>query len=113
MNELWPEEIRAPLGARMLEVVWSDGSTSQHSHRILRGFCPCAECQGHVGPVGWVGRDTQSLALSEIEPVGNYGVRLVWEDGHGAGIYTFVFLQQLRLVEHEPAEVLQGITFQR
>ncbi len=49
-----PVEIRAPKGARLLEVVWSDGSTSLYEHLVLRAFCPCAHCQGHQGPVQWL-----------------------------------------------------------
>jgi len=49
-----PVELRAPRGARRLEIDWADGETSAYRHAILRGFCPCAHCQGHHGPVRWV-----------------------------------------------------------
>lgn len=95
-----PNEIRAPRGARVMEVDWSDGRTVRYPHLLLRGFCPCAHCQGHQGPIRWAGEDLpeDALELSELEEVGNYALRLGWADGHSTGIYTFVFLGELAQV---------------
>ncbi|MBZ0116576.1 MAG: DUF971 domain-containing protein [Sandaracinaceae bacterium] len=101
-----PIELRAPRGARVLEIDWSDGTTARYPHVLLRGFCPCAHCQGHHGPVRWVeGTEQADLELAEVEEVGNYAVRLGWGDGHSTGIYTFAFLRELAaLAELDPAE---------
>ena len=97
MNEApIPVELRAPRGARRLEIDWADGTTSAYRHAILRGFCPCAHCQGHHGPVGWVvGAEEMNLELTEVAEVGNYAFGLTWGDGHNTGIYTFRFLREL------------------
>jgi DUF971 family protein len=102
-----PTELRAPAGARWMEIDWADGSSSRIHHAILRGFCPCAHCQGHQGPIRWVeGADAGDLELTHLEEVGNYALRLVWGDGHGTGIYTFRFLRTLGAIgSAEPAEV--------
>ena len=100
-----PVELRAPDGARRMEIVWSDGETTAYRHVVLRGFCPCATCQGHHGPVEWVEGDFD-LELESIEPVGHYAVQLAWGDGHATGIYTFDFLRGLAEVgEADPADV--------
>lgn len=102
-----PVELRAPKGARRMEIDWADGTTSAYRHAILRGFCPCAHCQGHHGPVAWVdGAEAMNLELTDIQPVGNYAFQLTWGDGHSTGIYSFRFLRALAEVgEAEPAEV--------
>lgn len=90
---LEPEEVRAPHGARQMEIDWNDGHRTLLPHRVLRGFCPCAECQGHDGPIRF--RDGGDLELVDLEPVGNYALRLVWGDRHATGIYSFRFLREL------------------
>jgi len=91
-----PVELHAPRGAVVLEIVWSDGVRSAFSHRLLRGFCPCAYCQGHQGPIRWADSAPDAeLTLADIEEVGNYAIRLGWADGHTTGIYSFRFLRQL------------------
>ncbi len=86
-------ELRAPKGARVIEIDWADGVTSKLPHEILRGFCPCAHCQGHQGPVEF--REGGNLELADIEEVGTYALRLVWGDGHGTGLYSFRLLRDL------------------
>ena len=88
-----PRTVRAPEGGRQMEIDWADGHTSLHPHRILRGFCPCAHCQGHQGPIRF--QEGGDLELRGIEESGQYALRLVWGDGHATGIYAFSFLRDL------------------
>lgn len=114
MSEATPTELRAPEGARRMEIDWSDGVTSAFHHRILRGFCPCAHCQGHHGPVGWVdAAETADLNLTSVEPVGHYAVKLAWGDGHNTGIYTFRFLRALAEVGECTVAEVRGRSFTR
>ncbi len=76
--------------ARTLGVEWSDGHASRYAVRDLRLACPCAHCvQEWTGEVvvkpETIPADVHPLA---IEPVGNYGLRVQWSDGHDTGIYT-------------------------
>ncbi|MEM8606346.1 MAG: DUF971 domain-containing protein [Myxococcota bacterium] len=91
--DITPVELRAPRGARVMEIDWADGHTGTYPHEVLRGFCPCAHCQGHEGPIRFV--DGGDLNLEDVQPVGNYAVRLVWGDGHQTGIYSFRYLRAL------------------
>jgi DUF971 family protein len=88
-----PTEVRAPRGARIMEISFEDGHEAVYPHERLRGYCPCATCQGHDGPIQFVpGGD---LELRDIAEVGNYALRLSWGDGHSTGIYSFTYLRQL------------------
>lgn len=88
-----PIEVRAPRGAEVMEIVFEDGHVGVYPHEVLRGFCPCAVCQGHQGPIRFVsGGNTELTDLGEI---GDYALRLTWGDGHSTGIYTFRFLREL------------------
>lgn len=112
-----PEEVRAPRGARLLEILWSDGSETRHPHRVLRGLCPCAHCQGHQGPIVWVeATDTlgdAGLELVSLEEVGSYGLRLDWGDGHTTGIYAFRYLRQLGALADADDAALRAARFGR
>ncbi len=88
-----PVELRAPQGARLMEIDWADGHTGSYPHELLRGFCPCAHCQGHDGPIRFI--EGGSLELQDVQQVGNYAVRLVWADSHQTGIYSYRFLRAL------------------
>lgn len=92
-SEITPIELRAPTGARVMEIDWEDGHKSLYPHEVLRGYCPCATCQGHQGPIRYVAGG--NLELAEIDEVGNYAVRLLWGDGHGTGLYSFRLLRAL------------------
>jgi DUF971 family protein len=88
-----PTNVKAPHRARELAIDWADGVKSSYPHEILRGFCPCATCQGHSGKISFV--SGQNLELRELEQVGNYALGLTWADGHSTGIYSFRFLRAL------------------
>ncbi|MCG8554737.1 MAG: DUF971 domain-containing protein [Proteobacteria bacterium] len=91
-QQLTPVEVRAPRGAQQVDIRWASGDTTTYSFELLRGYCPCASCQGHQGPITFVGGDSSELL--EIEEIGNYALRLVWPDC-GSGLYTYRFLRQL------------------
>lgn len=90
------KKVMSPRGARTTRIEWGDGHVGVYPHEILRGYCPCAGCQGHSGTIAFVppGGDVQ-LELDRIDPVGNYALQLVWFDGHGSGLYSFKYLRAL------------------
>lgn len=59
----------------------------------LRGWCPCAGCQGHGGDKRYV--HSANTDLEKITVVGNYALQMQWGDGHETGIYTYVYVRAL------------------
>ena len=87
--------IRSPRGARTTEIDWADGHKSVYPHEILRGYCPCAGCQGHSGTISFIEQSGTALEIDDFEPVGNYALRIQWFDGHGSGLYSYTYLRSL------------------
>lgn len=100
-QEARPVEIRAPQGGTAVEIDWDDGQSTRYSYRLLRGYCPCANCQGHQGTLRFV--DGDSSELRDIEEVGDYALRFVWPDC-GTGIYTFPHLRLLATLDESTLE---------
>ncbi len=88
-----PRHLHAPHGATELEITWADGHKTLFPHRILRGYCPCATCQGHGGAVSFI--EPGHVEIRELQAVGNYALSFQWSDGHASGIYSFRWLRAL------------------
>ncbi len=88
-----PVEVRRRADARQMSVSWSDGHESEFPFAYLRGWCPCAACQGHGGEKRYV--HAENTDLEKIAVVGNYALQLHWGDGHETGIYAYTYLHQL------------------
>jgi DUF971 family protein len=103
-----PTGVRAPHGATELEISWGDAKKISYPHEILRGFCPCASCQGHSGTIRFV--PDGNLELRELAQVGNYALGLTWGDGHNTGIYSYRYLRALgELLEAQGAEGVKAL----
>jgi DUF971 family protein len=90
-----PLEIKLRRSARLLEVTFDDGSRFELPFEYLRVYSPSAEVKGH-GP----GQETlvlgkEAVGVRAIEPVGQYAVKLVFDDGHDTGLYTWKYLYEL------------------
>jgi DUF971 family protein len=90
-----PTEIRLRRASRLLEVAFDDGTRFELPFEFLRVHSPSAEVKGH-GP----GQETlvvgkQAVGVRAIEPVGQYAVRLVFDDGHDTGLYSWKYLHEL------------------
>jgi DUF971 family protein len=95
-KKLTPLAIRSPRGGRTTEIDWADGHKSTYPHTILRGYCPCAGCQGHSGTISFVEHpDGPALEIDEMHSVGNYALQIDWVDGHTSGIYSYKHLRSL------------------
>jgi DUF971 family protein len=93
-------ELKLHQVSRVLEVAFEDGTRQDMRCEYLRVFSPSAEVRGH-GPgqeVLQVGKE--NVNITAIEPVGNYGVKLVFDDGHDTGIYSWAVLHELA-VQHD------------
>ena len=88
-----PTLLKAPHGATETESVWADGHRSLLPNALLRGYCPCAHCQGHGGTISYVAGG--NCEIREIERVGSYALTFAWGDQHTTGIYSFKYLRAL------------------
>ncbi|WP_394829503.1 gamma-butyrobetaine hydroxylase-like domain-containing protein [Pendulispora albinea] len=88
-------KVRSPRGASVTEIDWGDGHKGIYPHDILRGYCPCAGCQGHGTTIQFIACSGVQLELEDIEPVGNYALLLKWFDGHSSGLYSYRYLRAL------------------
>ncbi len=98
-----PTGVKAPHGARVMEITWADGEKTTLLHEILRGYCPCAHCQGHGGTLQFV--PGGNLEVREIEQVGEYALKFTWGDRHDSGIYTYRYLRALGSATRETPPV--------
>lgn len=95
MTTFLPTEIRRLPETNRLRIVWSDGHDAEYDYDYLRGYCPCAGCQGHSSANVSFHRPAASVTPLAIEPVGNYAVAFQWSDAHATGIYRFDFLRRI------------------
>jgi len=93
MPSFYPTEINHAKSAAVVRITWDDGHVGEYGEKYLRGYCPCALCQGHGAQIKFV--DVPDAKLAEIRPVGNYAIEMRWFDGHSTGIYTFDYLRSL------------------
>ena len=95
MDEPIPTEVRLRTRSRLLEVAYGPDERYELPFEYLRVYSPSAEVRGH-GP----GQETLQLGKHEVgvkavEPVGRYAVRIVFDDGHDTGLYTWGYLREL------------------
>jgi DUF971 family protein len=90
-----PTEIKLRTASRLLEVSFDDGARFELSFEYLRVFSPSAEVQGHGGGEGALVTGKQHVGIRHIEPVGNYALRLHFDDGHDTGLYSWSVLHDL------------------
>lgn len=90
-----PTEIKLHRKSRLLEVSFEDGSRYSLPCEYLRVYSPSAEVRGHGPGQEVLQLGKEQVNIERIEPVGNYAVRLVFDDGHASGLYSFGFLHEL------------------
>ncbi|MFO1035573.1 MAG: DUF971 domain-containing protein [Geminicoccaceae bacterium] len=93
--EAWPVEIRVKRADRRLEIDFDDGSTFSLPAELLRVESPSAEVQGHTASQKVTVAGKSGVAITSVEQVGNYALRILFDDGHATGIYTFPYLYRL------------------
>ncbi len=91
----WPTELRLKSAERMLTVSFDDGSRFDLPAEFLRVESPSAEVQGHTPAQKRLVHGKRDVAITRVDPVGNYAVRLTFDDGHDSGIYSWTLLHRL------------------
>ena len=80
---------------RELEIVFDDGACFSIPAELLRVYSPSAEVRGHWGQGAKLEIDTPDVAILEMRPVGQYAVKIVFDDGHDSGLYDWRYLYDL------------------
>ena len=88
-------EIRLRRASRVLEVSFADGSRFELPFGYLRVHSPSAEVKGHGPGQEVLVLGKESVGIRAVEPVGQYAVKLVFDDGHDTGLYTWKYLHEL------------------
>ncbi len=91
----WPSELRLKNAGARLAVTYDSGDVHELSAEFLRVESPSAEVKGH-GPgqeVTVAGKE--NVRIVRLEPVGNYAVRIVFDDGHSTGLYSWDYLHRI------------------
>ena len=91
----WPSEIKLKKAERRLEVRFDDGSAFALPAEYLRVESPSAEVQGHGTGNKTIVPGKRNVAITSLEPVGNYAVRIIFSDGHDSGLFTWETLYRL------------------
>jgi len=94
---VWPVEIRLAKDRRSLSIAFDDGANFTLSAELLRVTSPSAEVQGHSEAERKTVGGKRNVGILSVDPVGNYAVRIGFDDMHNTGIYSWAFLHDLGL----------------
>ena len=90
-----PDEVRLKEKGKRLELNYASGERLSLAAEYLRVESPSAEVQGHGPGESITVAGKRDVAISRLEPVGNYAIRIVFDDGHSTGLYTWTYLSEL------------------
>lgn len=81
--------------AKTLEIKFNDGVTAMLTAESLRVFSPSAEVRGHSPEQSVLQSGKKQVGIDKIEAIGNYAIRIKFDDGHDTGIYSWEYLREL------------------
>jgi len=94
-GDAWPLQIRVLRAEKALEIDFDDGTSFRYPAELLRVESPSAEVQGHSPAQKVTLAGKRQVGISALEQVGNYAVRVLFDDGHSTGIYSWPYLYRL------------------
>ncbi len=101
MTTRWPTELRLSKDRRTLTIAFDDGAHFDLSAELLRVTSPSAEVQGHSAAERKTVGGKRNVTILSVDAVGNYAVRLAFDDMHSTGIYSWTFLHDLGVNAHK------------
>ena len=90
-----PSGLRLRRRSKLLEVSWPDGVVHELPCEYLRVLSPSAEVRGHGDGERILQTGKKHVNITNVEAVGNYAVKLTFDDGHDTGLYTWAYLREL------------------
>jgi DUF971 family protein len=97
----WPIEIRLKQAEKALEIDFDDGACFRLPAEYLRVESPSAEVQGHGPSQKQLVTGRARVGISAVEPVGNYAIRITFDDRHDTGIYSWTYLYLLGVEQEQ------------
>jgi DUF971 family protein len=97
----WPVEIRLKTAEKALEIDFDDGSRFRFPAELLRVESPSAEVQGHGPSQKQIVAGRRHVGILALEPVGNYAIRIKFDDLHDTGIFSWAYLYELGLKQDQ------------
>jgi DUF971 family protein len=94
-NQLQATEIKLRTRTRVLEVAFGDGARFELPFEYLRTHSPSAEVKGHGPGQEVLVLGKRDVGIHAVEPVGLYAVKLVFDDGHDSGLFSWKYLREL------------------
>ena len=91
----WPSELRLNAEKDVLTVTFESGASAALAAEYLRVESPSAEVQGHGPLEKTIVPRKRRVKIRRLEPVGRYAIRIVFDDGHDTGLYTWAYLLEL------------------
>ncbi|HTQ15721.1 MAG TPA: DUF971 domain-containing protein [Rhizomicrobium sp.] len=108
--DAWPKELRLSPDKATLTVSFEDGARYALGAEYLRVESPSAEVQGHTAAQKQTVAGKRGVKIAGLEPVGNYAVRILFDDGHDTGLYSWSWLHELgRDRERKWADYLKAL----
>jgi DUF971 family protein len=93
--KIYPLEIKLHQASKLLEIKFSNLTECMLSCEFLRVYSPSAEVKGHGPGQEILQIHKENVVIENIEPIGQYAIKLVFSDGHDTGIYTWNYLYEL------------------
>ena len=88
-------DIKLRKQSKLLDVAFDDGSAFSLPFEMLRVYSPSAEVRGHGRGQETLQTGKEAVDIRAIEPIGHYAVRLIFDDGHDSGLFTWAYLHEL------------------
>lgn len=95
MTQAWPTELKLDAEKRTLQVSFDDGECFALPAEMLRVLSPSAEVQGHSPEQRVTVSGKKNVRITQLTPVGNYAIRIAFDDGHDTGLYVWDYLRDL------------------
>ena len=94
-TQAWPTELRLNPQRDLLSVSFDNGAQLKLAAEYLRVESPSAEVKGHGPNQRQTVAGKSGVKITQLEPVGNYAVRIIFDDGHDTGLYSWAYLRRL------------------
>ena len=95
MSTIWPTELKVSKDRRLLTVTFDEGTRHELPAEMLRVMSPSAEVQGHSPSQRKTVGGKKDVEIMKVDPVGNYAVRIAFDDMHTTGIFSWTYLHEL------------------